>query len=107
MATATRKKPAKKAGAKKGGAKKGGSTRASNAELDKLAEKVVELRDNQELSWGEIEAKLEVAPSRLRQLYNRGGGKPTRERKGAAKASENGKGKTTAKKKGKGKKRPS
>jgi hypothetical protein len=74
--------------------------RASEAELDKLAARVVTLRDDKGKSWAEIEETLEVAPSRLRALYNRGGGEPTRERKGSAKAADKAKG---AKGKGKGK----
>lgn len=82
-------KTAKKGGAKKSAAKSksnGGTKRASNEELDKLAARVVDLRDNKGKSWGEIEEALDVNPGRLRSLYNRGGGEPTRERKGSAKA---------------------
>jgi len=86
MATAAK---SKKSGAKKSAAKSktnGGTKRASNEELDTLAAKVVDLRDNKGKSWGEIEETLDINPGRLRSLYNRGGGTPTRERKGSAKA---------------------
>lgn len=82
-------------------------TRATEEELDTLAEQVVDMRDNDDMSWGEIEKKLKIAPSRLRQLYNRGGGKPTRERRGTAKAAtgaaaKSGTAKGKASRKGKG-----
>lgn len=79
----------------------GERSRATDEELDELAEQVVDLRDNEELSWGEIEEQLEIAPSRLRSLYNRGGGEPTKKRQGSAAAKE----KPKAKGKGKGKAR--
>lgn len=79
----------------------GERSRATNEELDELAEQVVDLRDNEGLSWGEIEDQLEVAPSRLRSLYNRGGGEPTRKRQGAAAAKEKADTKKAGKKGGK------
>lgn len=80
---ATKSKAANKSKSN-GGEKK----RATDEELDELAEQVVDLRDNEELSWTEIEEQLDIAPSRLRSLYNRGGGEPTRKRQGAAAAKE-------------------
>lgn len=84
MATRTKtaaKKAAKPAAKKAGAAKKASErTRASNEELDALAEQVVDLRDNQGLAWGVIGEQLDVEPSRLRALYNRGGGQPSRKR---------------------------
>lgn len=84
MATSSR---TKKRGAAKPAAKSksnGGEsrTRASADELDRLAAKVVDLRDNKEKSWSDIEEALDIAPGRLRSLYNRGGGEP-RERAAA------------------------
>jgi hypothetical protein len=70
------RKPAAKSGSN------GGGTRASADELDRLGAKVVDLRDNKGKSWGEIEEALDIAPGRLRSLYNRGGGEP-RERAAA------------------------
>lgn len=75
MATTKRstgRKPAKKASSNGGETR----TRASADELDRLAAKVVDLRDNKGKSWGDIEEALDVAPGRLRSLYNRGGGEP-------------------------------
>lgn len=99
MATKTKGAAAKKGTAKKGATKAksngGESKRASNEELDALAAQVVDLRDNEEKSWGEIQEELDIEPSRLRSLYNRGGGEPTRKRQGSAKA------KAEAKSKGK------
>lgn len=105
---ATKTKKGKKGAKAKSTAKNNGRTRASNEELDEQAAEVVRLRDEEDLSWAEVEEETGIASSRLRALYNRGGGKPTRERKGAAKAEEKPKGKSGKKgKKGKGKKRPS
>jgi hypothetical protein len=94
-------KSGKKGTAAKTSAKSNGSTRASEAELDRLAAKVVSLRDDKGLAWGDIEEQLEIAPSRLRALYNRGGGEPTT-RAAAKPAAKGAKGKTAASAKGKG-----
>jgi len=103
MATAT--KGTRKAGSKSGSKAKASNakaatakgTRASNEELDELASKVVKLRDSDGKSWGDIGDELDIAPGRLRQLYNRGGGKPNRV-KATTKAAENGSSKTAGKK---------
>jgi hypothetical protein len=76
-----------------------GKTRASDEELDKLAARVVKMRDDQGKSWGEIEEALEINPSRLRALYNRGGGEPTGARAGGGKKSSGKSGAKTAGKK--------
>lgn len=111
---ATTKTRSSKSGTRKSGAKKSSSAskngkseskRASNEELDKQAAQVVKMRDEDEKSWGEIEEALDIAPSRLRALYNRGGGKPTRQRKGAAKKEADAKKSASAKKKSGAKKR--
>lgn len=91
MATRTaRKGNTKNANAKAKSATKAATSdrapRATDAELDKLAARVVNLRDVKNQAWGDIAETLDIAPSRLRALYNRGGGEPTRERKGTAKA---------------------
>ena len=83
----------------------GERTRATDEELDELAEQVVDLRDNEELSWSEIEEQLDIAPSRLRSLYNRGGGEPSKKRQGAAAAKEKPKGKGKSKTKGRARSR--
>jgi DNA-directed RNA polymerase specialized sigma24 family protein len=77
------------------------TTRASSDELDKLAAQVVKLRDVQGKSWGEIEEALDVAPGRLRALYNRGGGEPTRKRQGKAAVATDKEGKSASKGRGK------
>lgn len=59
--------------------------RATEAALDRDAAKVVKMRDTQGKAWGDIAEALDIAPSRLRALYNRGGGAPTAT-KGAAKS---------------------
>jgi hypothetical protein len=92
------KPKAKKGGAKKKASSNGTRTRASNEELDTQAAEVVKLRDEQDLSWAEVAEKTGIAMGRLRGLYNRGGGTPTRERKGAAKAKAVEAGKKLAKK---------
>lgn len=115
-------KPKAKAGAK-GGRKtaakntstkakaKSGNTRASSDELDALAEQVVEMRET--MSWGEIQEELGISGSRARALFNRGGGVPSNERRGAAAKEdedEKPKGKAKAKAGAKGskaKRRPS
>jgi hypothetical protein len=84
MATSTRAKKTTTARAKAKSNGGGESKRASADELDKLAARVVALRDDKGKSWGEIEEILEVAPGRLRSLYNRGGGEPTRKKQGSA-----------------------
>jgi hypothetical protein len=103
MATAT--KGTRKSGSKSGSKAKASNakaatakTRASNEELDELAAKVVKLRDSDGKSWGDIGDELDIAPGRLRQLYNRGGGKPNRVKAASTKAAENGSGKTAGKK---------
>lgn len=104
-ATKTRKTAAKKGGktvAKKSGSKNDERSRASNDELDEQAAEVVRLRDEEELSWAEVAEESGIAMSRLRGLYNRGGGEATRERRGAAKAKPKDDKKSA---KGKGKKR--
>jgi len=87
MATKTKKAAKKggKAAAKKSGSNGGERKRATNEELDEQAAEVVRLRDEEDLSWQEVADKTGIAMGRLRGLYNRGGGEPTRERKGAAK----------------------
>jgi hypothetical protein len=115
MATAVRKGKGKKKAAAKGTAKKkssGGRTRATNEELDKQAAEVVRLRDKEDKSWKEVVEITGLPMSRMRGLYNRGGGVSTGERKGAAKAAEKASGKkgatkAKAKSKTKAKKRPS
>lgn len=82
--TKSKSKATKSKAANKSKSNGGEKSRASNEELDELAEQVVDLRDNEGLSWGEIQEQLDIAPSRLRSLYNRGGGEPTRKRQGAA-----------------------
>lgn len=67
-------KPAAK---RKPAAKQAAATpRATEAQLDKQAAQVVKMRDTQNKSWADIEAATGIAASRLRQLYNRGGGSP-------------------------------
>lgn len=103
VATATKKRGAKsKSGS--ASAEKNGSKRASDEELDELAEQVVELRDEEDKSWSEIEEELGIAPGRLRALYNRGGGEPSRKRQGAAAAKKKAD-KKSGSKKGKGTRR--
>lgn len=85
--------------------------RASEAQLDKDAAKVVKLRDNQNKSWGDIADLTDIAPSRLRALYNRGGGSPSATKAPAKKAAKpaakgrTGKAKPAAR--GRGKRNPS
>ena len=62
------------------------TSRASNEELDAQATEVVRLRDEEDMSWGEVAEETGIPTGRLRALYNRGGGKPTRQRRGSAKA---------------------
>lgn len=86
---------------KGGGAKKkpaAAKKRASNDELDAQAATIVDLRDNQDKSWSEVAEETGIAMGRLRGLYNRGGGEPTRERKGKAKKAAVEAGKKLAKK---------
>jgi hypothetical protein len=110
---------AKKPAAKRGAAKPAAAPRQTEAQLDKQAAQVVKMRDTQGKSWSDIEAATGIAASRLRQLYNRGGGTPTATKattakKGATKpaakraaskpaARTSAKGKTT----GRGKRNPS
>jgi hypothetical protein len=79
----TAKKPAAKRAAKPAAAR---AERASEGQLDKDAARVVKMRDQQNKSWADIEAATGIASSRLRQLYNRGGGAPTATKAGSAKA---------------------
>jgi hypothetical protein len=78
----------------------GGDTRerASEAQLDKLSTQVVKMRDVQSKGWTEICETLDIQPSRARQLYNRGGGEPTRQKATSGRASG---GRTAAAAKGK------
>jgi hypothetical protein len=103
--TRTAGKGGRKPAAKKTSAR---SERASEAQLDKDAARVVKMRDNQGKSWGDIEATTGIAPSRLRQLYTRGGGSSTGSR-AAAKPAARGRGaaakKPAAKKAAKGRTR--
>jgi hypothetical protein len=80
----------------------GGGERATEAQLDKLSAQVVKLRDTQGKSWTEVCETLDIQPSRARQLYNRGGGEPTRQRA----SSGGGKGKAAASKGKRGRGRP-
>jgi hypothetical protein len=43
------------------------------------------MRDQQNKSWGDIEDATGIAASRLRALYNRGGGAPSGAKSGTAK----------------------
>lgn len=81
VAMATKPKPKAKASSSKSKSAER-APRATDAELDRLAARVVSLRDDKGKSWGDIEAELDVAPSRLRALYNRGGGEPKGARAG-------------------------
>lgn len=70
----------KTAGRKPAAKKTAASDRAprqTEAQLDKQSAQVVKMRDSQNKSWGDIEAATGIAPSRLRQLYTRGGGAST------------------------------
>jgi histone H1/5 len=67
-------RPARKPAAKKSAPR---AERATDAQLDKDAARVVKMRDSQNKSWAEIEEATGIAASRLRQLYNRGGGAPS------------------------------
>lgn len=92
--TKTKGKKGSKSGAKSSAKSNGGEKRASNEELDKLAAKVVTMRDDKEMSWADIEEALDIGPGRLRSLYNRGEGEASGSRKGTAKKAETkGKGK--------------
>lgn len=102
-------KPKRKPAAKKAPAR---AERASEAQLDKDAAKVVKLRDNQNKSWGDIADLTDIAPSRLRALYNRGGGSPSATKaptkKGSAKPAAKGRtGKAKPAARGRGKRNPS
>jgi hypothetical protein len=101
---------AKKPAAKRGAAKSADAApRQTEAQLDKQAAQVVKMRDTQNKSWSDIEAATGIAASRLRQLYNRGGGSPTATKattakKGAAKpAAKKGAAKPAARTGAKGK----
>lgn len=117
MATRTAGKgKAKPAAAKRGAAKKAPATeRATEAQLDRDSAKVVKMRDTQGKAWGDIAEALDIAPSRLRALYNRGGGTPTATKgtpakaaKGKAKPAARGaKGSTKPAARGRGKRNPS
>lgn len=110
---ATKSKSGAKKGAAKSKAKSNGGERATDAQLDKLSAQVVKLRDVQGKSWSDIEEQLDIAPSRLRQLYNRGGGEASGSRASSGTKKSGGakggaKSKTAAKGKGKkGKRNPS
>jgi hypothetical protein len=97
MAATKSKGGRKTTAAKKTAAKKStAAPRATEAQLDRDAARVVKMRDQQNKSWGDIEEATGIAPSRLRQLYTRGGGQSSGTRgKGAASG-----GRKTAAKKG-------
>lgn len=82
----TRSKTAKKPAAKRAAKPAARAERASEAQLDKDAARVVKMRDQQNKSWSDIADATGIASSRLRQLYNRGGGTPTATKAGSAKA---------------------
>lgn len=97
------KMPAAKSKGRKTAAKKStsnGGERATEAQLDKLSARVVTMRDSQGKAWGDICDALDIQPSRARQLYNRGGGEPTRTKAAGAKKGAAAK-KTAAKGRGK------
>jgi hypothetical protein len=109
----TKRKPAPKKAAPR-------AERATEAQLDKDAARVVKMRDTQGKSWGEIAEATDIAPSRLRALYNRGGGSPSGTKaapkgaakgRGAAKPAAKGragaKGTTKPAARGRGKRNPS
>lgn len=107
--TAKKKAPARgRAAAKKAAPR---ADRATEAQLDKQSAQVVKMRDTQNKAWGDIADALDIAPSRLRALYNRGGGAPTATRGKGATAKKSTGGKTAAKGKtaarGRGKRSPS
>lgn len=98
-ATKTGKKKGTSAKGKSTAKSNGDRTRATDEELDKLAARVVKLRDVDEKSWSDIEDIMDIGPGRLRQLYNRGGGEPA-ERGSSSngkKSSSSSKSKTSAK----------
>lgn len=110
-------KPAAKSAAKrKPAAKQAPAPKATEAQLDRDAAKVVKMRDQQGKAWGDIAEALDIAPSRLRALYNRGGGAPsatpgktTGKAKPKAKPAARGgaKGSTKPAARGRGKRNPS
>lgn len=84
MATRTAGKGKSKPAAKRPAAKRAAATktteraeRATEAQMDRDSAKIVKMRDQQGKAWGDIAEALDIAPSRLRALYNRGGGAPT------------------------------